>query len=300
MQNESGRASVWAEVRPSPRKIARWIAVHAIVIGSFGAAPVFQRSSVGWFAATLYVVSCLGVSVGMHRGVIHGAFRMRPWLQHAVVYLCCFAAMGGPSAFVQMHRERDYHQDQPTCPTIFGYRLDPLRSYAQMVFCEYAGAAVPDHHPSPPSTRWMRLLDAIYLVAPLPAWALLWWAGGWNALWWGGLLPAVAIQNLFWASNYLAHTRGYQTWPRPGHAEQGFNDRLLGALSFGEGFHNNHHQFPWSARMGLGRAELDLGYLTLRGLVALRLAWDVRVATPAITGSVATPATTATGPDRPC
>ena len=216
----------------------------------------------------------------MHRGIIHGAFQMRAWLRHLVVYLCCFAGMGGPSAFIRMRRERDYHQDQPTCPSLFGYRLDPVSSYLQMVFCEYTGAPVPVGHPLPASDAWMRFFDRVYLVAPLPIWALLFRAGGRNAVLWGGLLPWALVQNLFWASNYLVHTRGYQTWPRPDHAEQGYNQRVLGALSFGEGFHNNHHQFPWSARMGFGRAEIDLGFLTLRLLIALGLAWNVVVADP--------------------
>lgn len=272
--------SVWTDVRASPRKITRWLLIHGIVAGSFVVAPVFNACSLVWLSVSVYIVSCVGVSVGVHRGIIHGAFQMHGWLRHLVVYLCCFAGMGGPNAFISMHRERDYHQDQATCPSLFGYRLDPFRSYLQMVFCEYTGVPVPDGHPLPASDGWMRFLDRVYLVAPLPIWALLFWAGGWNAILWGGLLPWALVQNLFWASNYLVHTRGYQTWPRPGHAEQGYNQRVLGALSFGEGFHNNHHQFPWSARMGLERAEVDLGFLTLRLLVALGLAWNVLVADP--------------------
>ena len=208
----------------------------------------------------------------------HIDVKMRPWFRAGVVYICCLSGMGGPSSFIRMHRERDYHQDQPTCPSLFGYRLDPFRSYIQMVFCEYTGAPVPAHHPHPPSDAWMRFLDRVYLLAPIPGWAFLWLMGGWDAVWWGGLLPWALIQNLFWASNYLVHTRGYVTYARPGHAEQGFNQRLLGAVSFGEGFHNNHHQFPGSARMGLGRWEIDLGYQAIRVLEAMRIVWDVRVA----------------------
>ena len=268
----------WTNVRPSWWKIVRWLLLHSVVIGTFIAAPTFSVTSLAWLSLSIFVVSCIGVSVGMHRGIIHGAFKMRPWFRAGVVYICCLSGMGGPSSFIRMHRERDYHQDQPTCPSLFGYRLDPFRSYIQMVFCEYTGAPVPAHHPHPPSDAWMRFLDRVYLLAPIPGWAFLWLMGGWDAVWWGGLLPWALIQNLFWASNYLVHTRGYVTYARPGHAEQGFNQRLLGAVSFGEGFHNNHHQFPGSARMGLGRWEIDLGYQAIRVLEAMRIVWDVRVA----------------------
>ena len=267
----------WTHVRPSWWKIVRWLLLHSVVIGTFIAEPTFTLTSLAWLSLSIFVVSCIGVSVGMHRGIIHGAFQMRPWFRAGVVYICCLSGMGGPSSFIRMHRERDYHQDQPTCPFIFGYRLEPFRSYIQMVFCEYTGAPVPTHHPNPPSDAWMRFLDRVYLLAPIPGWAFLWLVGGWDAVWWGGLLPWAFIQNLFWASNYLVHTRGYVTWPRPGHAEQGFNQRLLGAVSFGEGFHNNHHQFPGSARMGIGKLEIDVGYQTIRVLEALRIVSDVRL-----------------------
>lgn len=272
------QAHPWEHLRPAPKKIARWVLLHGLVIGSFIAAPTFQLSSLAWLSLSVFVVSCVGVSVGMHRGVIHGAYRMTGWFRASVVYISCLAGMGGPSSFIRMHRERDYHQDRATCPSIFGYRLDPLRSYVQMVFCEYTGAPVPAHHPFPASDAWMRFLDHVYLLAPVPGWAFLWLVDGWNAVWWGGLLPWALTQNLFWASNYLAHTRGYVTYPRPGHAEGGYNQRVLGAMSFGEGFHNNHHQFPWSAKMGLGRRELDLGYASIRVLEVLGVVWDLRVA----------------------
>ena len=273
----TAQQSPWQDVRPSWWKIVRWLLLHSVVIGTFIAAPTFTPTSLAWLSLSIFVVSCLGVSVGMHRGIIHGAFKMQPWFRAGVVYICCLSGMGGPSSFIRMHRERDYHQDQPTCPSLFGYRLDPFRSYIQMVFCEYTGAPVPAHHPHPPSDAWMRFLDRVYLLAPIPGWAFLWLVGRWDAVWWGGLLPWALIQNLFWASNYLVHTRGYVTFPRPGHAEQGFNQRLLGAMSFGEGFHNNHHQFPGSARMGLGKLEIDLGYQVIRMLKALGIVWDVKL-----------------------
>lgn len=278
--------NVWADVRPSGAKIARWLLLHGVVIGSFAFAPVFTWTSPLWLSLSVVLVSCVGVSVGMHRGLIHGAFQMAPWFKALICWLCCLSGMGGPSSFVQMHRDRDWHQDQPTCPYFFGYQLDPVRSYVQMVFCVYTGPPIPaDHHCLPPSDGWMRFLDRVYLLAPLPYWTALWWAGGWNALWWAGLLPWVLVQNLFWASNYIVHTRGYVTYPRPGHAEHGYNQRLLGLMSFGEGFHNNHHQFPGSARMGLGRYEIDLGYWVVRLLAWLGIVWDVRVADePAATG----------------
>jgi hypothetical protein len=79
----------------------------------------------------------------------------------------------------------------------------------------------------------------------------------------------------YWLVNYVAHRHGYREWHNEGAGVQGFNHLLLGALSMGEGWHNNHHAFPRSARMGLRAWELDLGWAFLSLLRALGLATDI-------------------------
>lgn len=273
-------------------KVARWLGLHALVATTFLWQPVFDWTSILWLSLTMVLVSCVGVSVGMHRGLIHRSFTMRPAFRRAVMYLACHAGMGGPSAFVRMHEERDFHQDQPTSPAIFGYQVNPLVSYVQQVFCIYVGPPVPRTHPELENPdAWVRFLDRFYLLVPVPWYGLLWLVGGWNALFWGGLFPWVIGQNMFWLSNYIVHTSGYQNFARPGHAEQGYNNYLIGLASFGEGFHNNHHEFPRSARMGLFRGEVDIGWWFVR--LFERLGWvsDIRVATnPQRRPSVSPPA----------
>lgn len=79
-----------------------------------------------------------------------------------------------------------------------------------------------------------------------------------------------------WAVGYAAHVWGERRYALPGAAESGTNIWVLGVLSFGEGFHNNHHAFPGSARMGQKAHELDLGWWVIRGLCRLGLVRDVR------------------------
>jgi stearoyl-CoA desaturase (delta-9 desaturase) len=74
----------------------------------------------------------------------------------------------------------------------------------------------------------------------------------------------------------LAHKYGYVRYELDGSPEIGRNLLVLGVLSFGEGFHNNHHANPGSARMGEAWYELDLGYILILGLERLGLVWDVR------------------------
>jgi stearoyl-CoA desaturase (delta-9 desaturase) len=80
-----------------------------------------------------------------------------------------------------------------------------------------------------------------------------------------------------WFVGYAAHTWGERRFVVPGAKESGTNLWILGVLSFGEGFHNNHHAFPTSARMGLRTRELDLGWAVVWLLERLRLVRDVAV-----------------------
>lgn len=93
-----------------------------------------------------------------------------------------------------------------------------------------------------------------------------------------------------WFIGYATHAWGERRFEIPGATESGTNIWLLGVLSFGEGFHNNHHALPRSARMGIRARELDLGWLVIRALEALGLvrgvtAWH-RAGAPPSTGSV--------------
>ena len=79
-----------------------------------------------------------------------------------------------------------------------------------------------------------------------------------------------------WFVGYVAHKHGTVRYVVGGASEVGRNTWLLGVLSFGEGFHNNHHARPGSARMGEGPFELDLGFAVIRALEGLGLVGDVR------------------------
>ena len=69
---------------------------------------------------------------------------------------------------------------------------------------------------------------------------------------------------MHWFVGFMAHKHGERRWQIDGASEEGRNVLLLGWLSFGEGFHNNHHACPRSARMGQRAWEFDVGYVVVR------------------------------------
>jgi stearoyl-CoA desaturase (delta-9 desaturase) len=92
-------------------------------------------------------------------------------------------------------------------------------------------------------------------------------------LFWGGLLRHfLTIQATFCVNsvNHLWGSRPYAT------ADHSRNNLVTGILAFGEGWHNNHHAFPWSARQGLRWWQPDISWLVIRAMEACGLAWRVR------------------------
>jgi stearoyl-CoA desaturase (delta-9 desaturase) len=113
------------------------------------------------------------------------------------------------------------------------------------------------------------------LLAPAALGWLL--AGGWPGtllgLLWGGLARIFLVQHVTWSVNSVCHLWGQRPFP----SGESRNNLVFGVLALGEGWHNNHHAFPTSARHGLRWWQFDLSYYVIRALALLGLAWSVRL-----------------------
>jgi stearoyl-CoA desaturase (delta-9 desaturase) len=79
-----------------------------------------------------------------------------------------------------------------------------------------------------------------------------------------------------WLIGHFSHRRGGQSWIIDGVAAQGYNVGLAGLISMGESWHNNHHAFPGSAKMGLFPGQIDLGWWLIRTFETIGLATNVK------------------------
>ncbi len=103
------------------------------------------------------------------------------------------------------------------------------------------------------------------------------WQRGLEALVWGGLIRIFLYQHATFAVNSICHMFGRQDYRSRDEAR---NNWVVALLVFGEGWHNNHHAFPASARHGLDRLQLDVSWWVIRGLEKLHLVWNVHVPSP--------------------
>lgn len=260
------------ELRLRPVKLLWNGALAAsLLVGPF----CFRLDAAVFAMGMALVVLALGHSVGFHRGVIHGAFRMGPWTERALVYLAILAGIGGPIGMLRMHNTRDAHQNRPEAPDFYTFAHPAWRDASWYLFHEHTGPAAPID-PAREADPWYRFFEATWRLQHLPWIVGLALYGGLPWVVWGwGVRTAVCVFG-HWYVNYAAHTRGYRRWRMPGSGEEGRNHLLWGALAMGEGWHNNHHAWPDSAKFGVGWWELDPGWWVVRGLRALGLVWDVK------------------------
>jgi stearoyl-CoA desaturase (delta-9 desaturase) len=270
---------VAGRVRWTPVK-SLWITgmtLATIVLG-----PFFLSWDTGLlFAATSGITLCFGHSVGMHRRLIHNSFDCPLWLEYLCVYLGTLVGMAGPIGMTRVHDFRDWAQRQPDCHSYFCHRRSFWEDAWWQLHCELILDRPPKFQLEPRlgTDKVYAAMERSWMWQQLP-WALLFFAaGGLGWVIWGICARVSVCVIGHWLVGHFAHRQGGQSWIVQGAAAQGYNVKIAGLISMGESWHNNHHAFPGSARLGLHPGQIDLGWRLIRVFEAAGLAWDIR--TPA-------------------
>lgn len=229
-------------------------------------------------AVTLAVTPILlgfGHSVGLHRGVIHGAFAMGVRTERVLVYLATLTGIGGPVSLLHMHDTRDDHQNTEAAPSYYSYEHSLVQDAIWYLFSAHHGETH-THHPDRAADPYYLWLERTKYLQQLPWAILLFLVAGVPGVLWGVCVRNTLCIYGHWYVNYRAHTSGYRTVRMPGSGEEGRNHLLWGPLAMGEGWHNNHHAWPASANFGVRPWEIDPGWWIVRALAAVGLVWNVK------------------------
>jgi fatty-acid desaturase len=251
-------------------------------LASMGAAFGLAPFTFSWGAVIVSFVLtaltlCLGHTLGMHRRLIHQSFACSPWLEYVLVYLGVLVGIAGPFRIIYLHDIRDWSQRHAKCHGFFIHTNAWWRDWFQQMFCDIRLAHPPRFtiEDRVRSKRFYIFLQKTWMLQQLPLALLLYFFGGIGWVAWGvGVRLFVSLTG-HWLVGYLAHNRGRKSWHIEGAAVQGFNVRGLAFLAMGENWHNNHHAYPESARLGLKPGEWDAGWLVLRALQRLGLVWNL-------------------------
>jgi stearoyl-CoA desaturase (delta-9 desaturase) len=231
------------------------------------------------FAVLTYTTLLLGHSVGMHRLLIHRSFECSRWLGCVLVYVGVLVGMAGPFGILKIHDLRDWAQRLPACHDFFSHRRFLLVDALWQLHCrfEFVRRPVFAIEDDIASDRWLAWLERTWMLQQVPLAALLYALGGWSWVVWGVCCRVSVSVAGHWIVTYLCHNPGPGRWQVRAAGVQAANLNGCGFITMGECWHNNHHAFPESARMGLEPHEFDPGYAVLQGLRRVGLVWNVGV-----------------------
>ena len=261
-------------VRWAPAK-SLWFNFHLAVALLLG--PIFfSLSALSVCLCLTYLTLLLGHSVGMHRMLIHRTFEAHPWIDRILVYLGVVVGMAGPYGILRVHDIRDWAQRLPTCHDFFSHRRSLLRDAFWNLNCRFDFEDPPKFllEPASVNSRWYRFLERTWMLQQLLPALILYFVGGWSWVVWGGSARIVLSVAGHWTVTYITHNPGPGKWLVPEAGVQASNLPGWGLLTMGECWHNNHHAFPESARIGF-EGQLDPGWWVIRALEKCGLVWDV-------------------------
>ncbi|WP_193353877.1 acyl-CoA desaturase [Erythrobacter sp. NAP1] len=218
----------------------------------------------------------LGHSVGFHRLLIHGSFETTPFLRRFLIWCGAVAGMSGPIWIVKTHDLRDWAQRQDDCHDYLAHRRPMLQDAWWQLHCTLNLDNPPRYNVARlEESRFIRWLERTWMLQQLPIAALLYWLGGWPFVVWGVFVRVTLTVHGHWFVGHLAHRRGPQSWEVRGAGVQAHDVPWAGVPTMGEAWHNNHHAYPGSARIGLKPGQSDWGYRFIQVLEKLGLAWNI-------------------------
>jgi stearoyl-CoA desaturase (delta-9 desaturase) len=265
------------EVRYAPVK-SLWF------FGMASAALIGGYFTFNWQAVTLFLfatatVLLFGHSLGSHRKLIHNSYQCPKWLEYSFVYLGVQVGLAGPLGLLRQHELRDYAQRLPDCHDYLRHGRSAWRDAWWQLHCDLHLAQEPQINIEPriAEDSFYRFLERTWMLQQLPLAVLLFCWGGWSFVFFGTCARVTAGVFGHWMIGYFAHNHGEMHYEVRGAAVQGRNIRLTSLLTMGECWHNNHHAFPGSARLGLKADEWDPGWWVLSMMRCTGLAWNIKL-----------------------
>lgn len=229
-----------------------------------------------------YLFTSLGIGAGYHRLLTHRGFTCPRWLEYLLSTLGVCTLQDSPARWALVHRVHHQHSDHQPDPHT--PKVSPLWAHIGWMFVDNRALSTPAAYEryvkdivSDPyyfwllrGLNWVKVYALHALAIGLLGLSIGYWSSGSmqaamltaaQFVFWGVIMRTVYGWHVTWGINSVAHTWGYRNYET---REDSRNNWLFALLTNGEGWHNNHHADPRSARHGHRWWELDLTYQTLR------------------------------------
>lgn len=265
-----------------------WVRTVPFIGMHFAALFIFV---VGWspvavtMAVLMYAIRMFAITGFYHRYFSHKAFKTSRSVQFIFAVIGASSVQRGPlwwAAHHRLHHVNSDKQNDEHSPRQQGFwwshmgwflskhnfatRLDRIKDFARYPELKFID-------------RFDILVPTVFAISLFGFGELLayglphWGTDGWQMLVWGFIVSTVFLYHITFTINSLAHTTGKRKFDT---GDDSRNNWLLALFTFGEGWHNNHHHYPGSAKQGFAWWQLDISYLILKLLQLMGIIWDLR------------------------
>jgi stearoyl-CoA desaturase (delta-9 desaturase) len=225
-----------------------------------------------------WVTGGLGITLTYHRLLTHRSFATRPKaLEYLLTIIGCCASEGGAIGWVADHRRHHAFSDEE------GDVHSPNRGFGWAHMFWWMTPDITSVHTDDYYRRWApdlmkdpihRFLDKYFIVFPILSAVALYAIGGMPWLVWGFFVRSVSVLHSTWLVNSATHIWGYRTFET---RDKSTNLWWVALITFGEGWHNNHHAYQTSARHGMRWWEIDTTYILIKCMSFVGLAYNLKL-----------------------
>jgi fatty-acid desaturase len=277
--------------------VCGFLAVH--LIAALAIFPwFFSWTGLILFIAGLFVFGVLGINLCFHRLLTHRGLVCSRWLERSLALLGTCCLQFAPARWVALHRKHHHYADEdddPHSPLVsffwahMGWLMVRVEGmHGNALIEQYAKDIVRDPFYAWLERRnnWMKVGLASWIAYYAIGFAFVVASGGMTSaasefglslVVWGAALRTVMVWHTTFSVNSWTHVWGYRNYETP---DASRNNTLIAWLTAGEGWHNNHHADPRSARHGHLQGELDFTWMLISWLMALGLARDIALPSP--------------------
>jgi stearoyl-CoA desaturase (delta-9 desaturase) len=265
------------ELKQSKTTPIQWVTgAFVVVFHIMAVAALFTFSWQNLAAAliTWWIAGSWGIGMGYHRLLTHGGFKTPKFVEYFLTLCGTLGLQSGSLNWVTTHRihhaftETSKDPHSPRDGTFWAHMGWILQGTAQNQSEETVRRYAPDLL----KDRFHVVVSKYYWVTPIVVGAILFAIGGFSMVLWGIFLRQVIGWHSTWLVNSATHLWGSRRFETK---DDSRNNGLIAALTFGEGWHNNHHANPRSAKHGLAWYEFDVNWVQIKFLEMIGLAEKV-------------------------
>jgi sn-1 stearoyl-lipid 9-desaturase len=261
-----------------------WTMIIALVIFHIGAICAFLPGLFSWQAVGVavllhWITGGLGITLGWHRLLSHRSFQVPKWLEYFFALCGTLALQGGIIWWVGLHRHHHLHSDEDLDhhDSKKGFLWSHVR---WMCFEIPAESDIPRFTKDISDDRFYQFLNEYFFPLQVVLGVILYAIGGWPFVFWGVFARLVIVYHCTWLVNSATHKFGYRNFET---TDNSTNCWWVAITTYGEGWHNNHHAYQYSARHGMKWWEIDITWMTIQVLQFLGLATKVKLVEAAAT-----------------